>query len=485
MSEENQVNVLSSHNMVDAEYYEDLNSSEVLFPQPTASSKSSTFVNNSAIECLTPPPYLDRNPYYSSPSLSFLTPVIHRENNTFGYPAMEERFFKPGFDQNSNLHNFSHSTSLTEKTVFTENSMFKTPVQTDSRKASPTTNCSQFVPVNVTPAQRKQVHFCSSYQESTAKDKDKNFSVRNQVNVSSPVREQYENSSVSTPRRILRTSSVEPRSTPTPYYVNQHFNYPTPNLSSSTTGMHHEILIAFPTIDQRIPRLEGSTVHNLPYSTPINTIKKKPAVFPTTPIKPKAVNHNIPDQGNYSLLPALDVTSAQRKQVQFAPSATLRKTKINVNITEVSNKEISSLKTSTFGTTATSFTNGSSMDLMECQTSQANKEEQSVVITEGTVSAHHDSCREETNCFVQSSNEMATVDPLPSLVISREKTSNTHDNYNKQADPKSTNQKRKLCATSWKTSFRKKLNGRSMQHCCGPVVIQKIKIRDAETQTSP
>ena len=485
MSEENQVNVLSSHNMVDAEYYEDLNSSEVLFPQPTASSKSSTFVNNSAIECLTPPPYLDRNPYYSSPSLSFLTPVIHRENNTFGYPAMEERFFKPGFDQNSNLHNFSHSTSLTEKTVFTENSMFKTPVQTDSRKASPTTNCSQFVPVNVTPAQRKQVHFCSSYKESTAKDKDKNFSVRNQVNVSSPVREQYENSSVSTPRRILRTSSVEPRSTPTPYYVNQHFNYPTPNLSSSTTGMHHENLIAFPTIDQRIPRLEGSTVHNLPYSTPINTNKKKPAVFPTTPIKPKAVNHNIPDQGNYSLLPALDVTSAQRKQVQFAPSATLRKTKINVNITEVSNKEISSLKTSTFGTTATSFTNGSSMDLMECQTSQANKEEQSVVITEGTVSAHHDSCREETNCFVQSSNEMATVDPLPSLVISREKTSNTHDNYNKQADPKSTNQKRKLCATSWKTSFRKKLHGRSMQHCCGPVVIQKIKIRDAETQTSP
>lgn len=477
-SEEEQTKVPLSHKV--NELYEDSNPGEVLFLQESSPSGCSSFLSNSNVECFTSPPYLNPNPYSSTPNLSFLTPVIHREN-TVRHSSKDRRFCQQNWD-NSNLHNLPYLTPLTdEPVIIQENSIFKNRTQTDNREAPSTKNRSMFVPVDVTPAQRKQVHFYTSDQESsTAEHRVKNFSEENQTNASTPAREQYDDSSVYAPRnKDTLVTSIAGCSTPRSYYVNQHFHYPTPTLGSTTTATHQENLVGFSTKDQRIPGMKDSPLQYLPCSTSINTDTKTTIPSQTTPIGSNVDNHNNSAQVSWSMFPPLVVTPAQQRRVQFASSVPLQKIKVIVNNAVVPMKETSNLNTSIPGT---SFPNGSSMDFSKYVSPP--KQEHAVVITEGIVSDQHEYCKEEAIRLVQSSSKTVTTYPVHSLIHTQDGTTNASENSNNQANPKFTTRKRKQSVASWKTSVRKKFNGRCTHHCRCRTVIRKVKIRDAETQTS-
>ncbi|KZS21300.1 Uncharacterized protein APZ42_011210 [Daphnia magna] len=434
---------------------------------------------NLFVGCSAPSPDLTQDFHHLTQSLGFLTPVTNCRNTVACTPLDHHHELK------GDCYLLYPTAVCKDKVVIRDDSFFNTMAQSNNSKVPIPVGGPTCVLADVVSAQEKEQHFYSPSQESTEVEyQAAAVSQTSQVNVPLPqmTNGYYKEPDVNGAKVLHKhhdllcnsysKQSVE-CSTP---YLNQTFNYPTPNLSSVTPIIHRENVV-FSTTDgcQLVPG--GSfKLQKSPFSTSVNKDSFK--INQTAHFRDISVlsnptqrdNDNTHNQVNGSMFVPVDVIPAQRKQIETeTPSQPPMYDGIRQTSTLFERRPL---------------------------VSHSNKtEDPNTATTQGQLYQEEAPAMHVANSK-QAPGKMQkilSVTSPSSLGVENEKIGDKFPISNNNIRPMTTARKRKrLYAPTWNTesSFVKILNSRKshygrVHYCHCRTVVRKLKIRDAQTQTSP
>lgn len=471
------------------------NSAENFAVETHENSYSSCGSSRNSLVGSTPPPYPTDDFHRSTQSLRFLTPIVYRAN----------AIAPSALDRQHELEDYSNlpypTTISKDKAVVQNNSNFNTSVEIDNSEVPGQVSCSTPVPTDVT--HEKQLHYYSPTPKHATENRYAAIPQGSQTDgpLTLMINENREEPVVNGAivLRKHRESSCGSHSnqyvgcaTPTSCVINQSFHYPTPNLSCITPIIRRENVVFSTKVGRQLASDGNFKLQNSPLSIPINTGS---LIVPinqseTTPFRDTSDcrtpiqrdNDNSRNQASGSLL-LVDVIPAKRKQVRFASTAPLRKMKILVPYKSTPIVGISQTETATLSQSS-AYDDGrltaNSFERHALVSQSRQEEDQDTATTHG----HQD---ETSTAHITKSG------PAPEKVLTVSSDSSPKPYVEQEKRPTSATRKRKRplalplhteSSRGRKFNSRKSYYGR-VHYCHCRTVVRKLKIRDAETQTSP
>ncbi|KAI9564132.1 hypothetical protein GHT06_007870 [Daphnia sinensis] len=432
---------------------------------------------NSFVECSAGSPDLTQDFPNLTQSLGFLTPVTNLRNIVVCSPP-DHRKLK------DDCYNPYQTIVRKEKTVIQNDSVFNTTVQSNNSEVSIQAGSPTCVVAGDVSTEEKQQYFYSPSQESTEVEfQPAAISQESQTNVPLTLmtdgycEELDVNGTIVLHKHhelLCNSYSKQPVKCSTPN-LNQTFHYPTPKLSSVTPILHHKNVVV-PTKDGCQSILGSSfKLQNAPFPTSVNkdslninhSAHFRDISVLSTPTQQD--NDNTYNQANGSMFVPVDVIPAQRKQIE---TETLSQPMYD-----------GGRQTSTL------------FERHPAVSHSKRKDDPDTATTQGQL------YQDETPAVYVANSEQApgkmpeilSVTSPSSLGEEIEKiVQKSHISNNNTRPMVAARKRKKLCAPTWNTesSFGKKLNFRKshyghVHYCHCRTVVQKLKIRDAQTQTSP
>ncbi|XP_057371360.1 uncharacterized protein LOC130692299 isoform X2 [Daphnia carinata] len=411
---------------------------------------------NSFVQCSAPSPDLTQDFPHLTQSLGFLTPVTNRRNVVCG--PLDHRELKGDVSTQEKLqYSYSPSQEITDVE-------FQAAFISQENQIN--------VPLTL---------MTNGYQE----EPDANGAV--------VLHEHHE--------FLCNSYSKQPVKCSTPYR-NQTFHYPTPNLSSVTPNINRENM-TFPTTHGCQP-IPGSNFkfQNSPFPTSVNKDRlyiNRSAHFRDISVlsTPTQRENNTPNQATSSRFVPVEVIPTQRKQVRFASSIPVQKTKVLVTYKSSLIGGISEIETETLSQPPIYNSGCQLSTLLECHPSVSPSEEKEDPDTATMQGQHY----QEDGPVMHLANSEQTPGKMPKTlsITSSNPLGVENENIGEKSHiivnvtrPMCGRKRKLLRAPVWNTasSFSKTLNSRKshygrVHYCQCRTVVQKLKIRDAQTQTSP